>query len=119
MIATQTGDYTVEITFANGCTGISQVYFFSMVSIENLSFENVNVFPNPTNDLINIQLTQELSELTHIEIRDQAGRLVKEIEFNDGNLLTINVSELENGIYHLLIQNESASGNMHFVKSPK
>lgn len=119
MIATQTGDYTVEITFANGCTGISQIYFFSMVSIENLSFENVNVFPNPTNELINIQLTQELTELTYVEIRDQAGRLVKEVEFNNGNLLTVNVSGLENGIYHLLIQNGSASGNMHFVKSQK
>ena len=119
MIASQTGDYSVEVTFANGCTGISDVYFFSMVSIENLTFENVNVFPNPTNDLINIQLTQELNELTYIEIRDQAGRLVKEVEFNNGNLLTINVSELENGIYHVLIQNASVSGNIRFVKSTK
>ena len=119
MIATQTGDYTVEVTFANGCTGVSDVYFFSMVSIENLTFENVNVFPNPTNGLINIQLTQELNELTYIEITDQAGRLVKEVEFNNGNLLTINVSELENGIYHVLIQNTSVSGNIRFIKSTK
>jgi alpha-tubulin suppressor-like RCC1 family protein len=119
MIATQTGDYTVEVTFANGCTGVSDVYFFSMVSLENLTFENVNVFPNPTNGLINIQLTQELNELTYIKIRDQAGRLVKEVEFNNGNLLTINVSELENGIYHILIQNASVSGNIRFVKTSK
>ena len=119
IIATQTGDYSVEVTFANGCTGVSDVYFFSMVSIENLTFENVNVFPNPTNDIINIQLTQELNESTYIEIRDQAGRLVKEVEFNNGNLLTINVSELENGIYHVLIQNASVSGNIRFVKSTK
>lgn len=119
LLATESGDYHVEVTFANGCTGVSDVYYHSMVSIKDLSLGNVNVFPNPTNESINIQLSQELTEATNVEVRDQSGRIVKEVLFTEGVLLTMNVSELENGIYHILIHNTTLSGNIRFVKSSK
>ena len=89
-----------------------------MVSIDNLSLGNVNVFPIPTNDVINIQLSENVIEMTNVVITDQFGRIVKEALFNNA-LLSINVSELENGIYHIFVQNSIVSGNIRFVKSPK
>lgn len=118
-IANTSGNYEVEVVYANGCSSVSDVYYHSMVSIKDLSLGNVNVYPNPTNDIINIQLSQELVEPTNVVITDQFGRIVKEASFNSGALLSINVSELENGIYHILVQNSIVSGNIRFVKSPK
>lgn len=69
----------------------------------------VKMYPNPTNDLINIDFN--LAELSQIEIKiiDMSGRVVKSILSNSVkgmNHKEINLNELANGIYHVqLLEN--------------
>ncbi len=105
--ATQNGDYTVEVNFANGCPTLSAPYTFnsgtSNVS-ENTIFEMV-VYPNPTNGILNIKGTVN----DEIQILDLSGRVIsKHFKTN-----TIDVSNLSKGVYYIKTGNTFAS----FVKN--
>lgn len=67
-------------------------------SINNLDNLEINIYPNPASTEIRIELPYELQQ--PIEIFDAQGRLVK--KHNDqGVLLTINLSEFDNGVYFI------------------
>lgn len=60
--------------------------------------ENFNVFPNPATDILNITLENELI-LQKVIIFNNLGQIVKETEH-----VTIDVSNLAKGIYHVEVQ---------------
>jgi alpha-tubulin suppressor-like RCC1 family protein len=116
-VANESGDYEVEVTFANGCTGVSPVYYHSMTSIHDLTFGIIEVYPNPANDVLNVKFGNEINETMSITIYDQYGRLVMNREFIGGSKLSIDVSQLVTGVYHMTIAGSDVSGNIRFVKS--
>lgn len=63
--------------------------------IEDSEFENLQIFPNPTNNILNISSSETISE---IEIVNTLGQVVKRIEVNSDNAVC-NVEELKAGIY--------------------
>ncbi len=77
---------------------------------ENLSTNDFNanafsVFPNPTNDIINV--TSSLDFETTIEIYDTQGRSVYRTNSNLSNTLQINMSSFNSGLYLLNITNKA------------
>lgn len=77
-------------------------------SNENINFEqNISVFPNPTSDRLVIDLDLEAtSETVNIELVDVAGRKAFSQNYNNirRQTLTVNVSDLTNGVYTLNIR---------------
>jgi hypothetical protein len=73
----------------------------SLASIDEVQGLNVSVYPNPANDLINIEST--LSD-GNIAIFDMTGKLLINQQIC-GAMNSINTSELKNGIYNLIISN--------------
>jgi hypothetical protein len=73
----------------------------SLASIDEVQGLNVSVYPNPANDLINIEST--LSD-GNIAIFDMTGKLLINQQIS-GAMNSINTSELKNGIYNLIISN--------------
>lgn len=71
-------------------TGINEVYYQS----------GFKVFPNPCNDVLNIQ--SEIT-ITKIEILDLLGGVVKSINISSVNSYRIGVSGIPSGIYFLRI----------------
>ena len=61
---------------------------------------DIAIFPNPTQDILNIQLQND----THFEIYSTIGQLLIEGELT-GNNKQIDVSMLSKGLYHLRIDN--------------
>lgn len=116
--ATTSGDYTVEVTFANGCTGTSAILSHSVVGIENLSFGTIQLYPNPATDELNLIFATDILENTTFVVVDQAGRKVLDGEIYESDLL-VDVSELESGMYNLIITNDRATSSLRFVKSGK
>ena len=101
--AAQNGNYTVEVSFANGCPTVSAHYTFtsgtSNVS-ENTIFEIV-VYPNPTNGILNIKGTVN----DEIQILDLSGRVIStHLKTN-----TIDVSNLSKGVYYIKMGNAFSS----------
>ena len=62
----------------------------------------VKLYPNPVNDVLNIQYAGKLLDEMQLEIWDMAGRQVSVQKFNDvasGQQLSVNVNTLYKGLY--------------------
>lgn len=76
-------------------------------TLSNLDFQKdiINIYPNPTNDIINIVSSKTLSK---IEIYNNIGVLIKSIEdLND--VIKIDISNLPSGIYLFVTENKQTS----------
>jgi hypothetical protein len=72
-----------------------------ITGIEDPGYEDrINLFPNPANDVLNIQLPAVVSSATRIQMIDSYGRAVQENSFDIGEQSkTINTQGLAGGIY--------------------
>ena len=80
----------------------------------NNTESNFIVYPNPANTYINIK-TNKL-KLTSCSVLDISGRVIKQLIRKQENGLTIDISELEKGIYFVKVQTEKGVGVKKFVK---
>jgi hypothetical protein len=74
--------------------------------IEEAFATNVSLYPNPTSDVLNIDLTCTASNMTTIKVLDLSGRLVKQVQVNSikgDNSFVISFREYTTGIYLLEI----------------
>lgn len=71
---------------------------------------SITVFPNPTSNILNIELSELSSELVSIELFNSIGQLVQSKMIN-ANLGTaqLNVAELNTGIYTLQVKDGQTS----------
>lgn len=84
---------------------------------ELISNATLQLFPNPTNAMLSIDLDMEYSGPVFIEILDMTGRKVlQKIEAFDSNLLELNTSSLPSGIYLLNLRMENKIVSRKFVK---
>lgn len=79
-------------------------------SVPTLIFNDINaawtVYPNPTQDVLNVQFISAEDANVVIKVSDMTGRLVKTISTSSvlgNNLIDVNVAELVNGIYTLQV----------------
>jgi hypothetical protein len=97
---TQTGVYTQTFQNALGCDSIItldlSMDYLGLSENEQVSF---SLFPNPTNDILNIQFLGELTN-TSFEIIDLQGRKVIEGAVNSTNT-KIDLTEVQAGNYFL------------------
>jgi hypothetical protein len=83
-------------------SGVSNVR--SEIASEQPKLENVNIYPSPSNGLVNIQFNR--SELLNAEIMvtDQSGRIVYKMRNkSESNLIQLNLQHLSNGIYFIKV----------------
>lgn len=91
--------YTVTGTDVNGCVNSQTVSAnvspcSGIKTINGLNYE-INIYPNPANDLVNIETSFEKFEVT---IYNAIGQLVFEKK-NDSGRLAINISSFAKGVY--------------------
>jgi hypothetical protein len=97
---TVTSTYTVSSIGTNGCVGNGNITVTvnACTGINEAVANLISVYPNPSNGVLNVSLTASLARNSVIEIYDALGKLVvKQILANELN--SINISNLENGIY--------------------
>jgi len=85
-----------------------------ILGMDDLLFSNsrINVFPNPSKDIINIEIDKKKSENFSFEIIDLYGRIVLNGKLQDSK---VDVSLLTNGLYILRL-NEDRSVRTSFTK---
>lgn len=91
--ATANGDYYVEVTDA-GCTASSNTVTVTGLSIDDLAFESLRVFPNPTTGVVNVATTGEPVE--RIVVTDLTGSVLLDV---DGSNTRLDLSTLDGGLY--------------------
>ncbi|MGV8994692.1 MAG: hypothetical protein ACOH1O_11355 [Flavobacterium sp.] len=66
-IPNQNGNYTVVITDANGCNGISSAFNITNLGLASNSLNNrLSIYPNPTTGQVNISLENEIIDKVEI-----------------------------------------------------
>ena len=115
------GTFFYGMTTGGGANGLGVVFKYKYCTIgcatgidENNTKTDVNVFPNPTNGIINIQLGQV--EKAQIKITDVLGNSV--YQSNNISLnFQIDLSNQPNGIYFISIQTNEGIVNKKIVIS--
>ncbi|MEE1220708.1 MAG: leucine-rich repeat protein, partial [Bacteroidales bacterium] len=86
------GTYTQILTDENGCDSLLILNLTYQVSLNDVGEENINFYPNPTQNIINFSTTIE-----QIEVMDLTGKRL--MIFNHEK--QINIEALPSGVYYL------------------
>ncbi len=107
------GVYTVTLTATGPCGTDVSTFVVELVinSLDELS-ANIEMFPNPANDVLTLNADQVLD--ASIEVFNVAGKLVLTDNIQ-GTSKTINVSNLEKGMYMIKITNNEGSSIQRLI----
>ncbi len=84
-----------ELTIEGGTLGLTKYYLQ----------KDVNIFPNPANDIVNIQFSYESKFETTVSMFSLVGQKVKEFTLPKGiEISSLNIRDLKKGMYFIQIQ---------------
>jgi PKD repeat protein/N-acetyl-anhydromuramyl-L-alanine amidase AmpD len=114
----QAGTYNVMCVAINGVcqndTAWTTIEVINTVGLSENEKTQVNIYPNPATNVVNIQFKNEIDKGT-ITIYDARGRKVLTNQINQANS-TIDVSEFVKGYYIIEIKNNSLIVHSNFIK---
>ncbi len=105
------GNYTVTLVASNGNCSTTDSFEVTNVSTDEVSMTQTMVYPNPTEDILNVTLTTP----AQVQILNMSGQIVFSQWMNNGTQ-SIDVDSLSNGLYILSITQENAQ---QFIKVQK
>ncbi len=81
--------------------------------VDEINIQSANIYPNPVTDKLNIVL--ENAQNSRVSISDASGRVVFEDEYNAQNI-SINVNDLQAGMYIVTIKTDDGLLTAKFIK---
>jgi hypothetical protein len=114
-IVTANGSYAVIVT-KNGCTDTSACVNIINLGLDDLNFEDVSIYPNPSNGKITVSFNKEVN-LKSFVIRDVTGRMVREEKPQTTNGITFDISSEAQGVYFLNIEAGSSTQSFKLIKN--
>lgn len=88
----------------------------SAIAILNVNLLNKEflIYPNPANEFIEIKPVSNFSQLTITDVR---GRVVKHVQTINTSTIKIDISELSNGLYLIIVKDNENIGVKKFIKA--
>jgi len=115
-----TSTYIVTVTDANGCTATAQATLTVLPSgiKESTSLLSFAVYPNPAQDVLNIESVLTNSAAAEIEIYSHAGKKMYATKTGLGNLqISLREAGFTPGVYFLRLKNENGFVVKKIVKT--
>lgn len=112
------GIYTVCLTTTDACGNIDSTchqVFIVVTSLDENTTSISGTYPNPVNDQLHISFGNDVRN-GHLEIFDQTGRLVEQVQHVSGQKFDLNVATLPAGLYLIRIVDEKGSAVARFIK---
>ena len=100
-----------DLIAQNGVVHVIDAVIVPPVSVAEVAFADLSLYPNPAYDYINV--TADAPAGTQYQIMDQTGRVITTGNFN--GLITIDVRELPTGIYNLMMIGDDTSAVKQFM----
>jgi len=98
------GDYNVCLTATNVHGSNMNCKIISPTAIHQTVVSFINMYPNPANDLVTIELNNFIADA--VEVFDVLGRQIEmSYEYQSGNIIQLNTSALVPGNYIVKIKN--------------
>lgn len=91
-------------------TNTAEVRFYSVLATNGFTSQNIKLYPNPVNDVLNISLTN--GSLQSVTVYDLNGRLCLTL----GNIPVINTHQLSAGLYMVKVVTDKGIGNYKLIK---
>lgn len=100
-------EYTKDVYSTSGsdCAWIDNVVFpptTVITDVETVTEQNVNIYPNPATDVINIELGENASDIV---IYNSLGQVIRHLAEISGTV-QVNISDLDAGMYFIKINNK-------------
>lgn len=93
------GNYEVIVTDSNGCTAALQVEITTGIDDPTL-LSKVNLFPNPTNDFLFLEIDLPIEFGNKIQLSSIDGKVLLEKILNNGEaLIEMNIRDFASGVY--------------------
>lgn len=114
-ITTNSGSTTVV---SGGDFTSTETTTFTNASLSNGGFnlDSISVYPNPTEDILNVSIPSQLGSNVSYEIFNYLGQVVKSSE-SSSSVFSINTSNFSNGVYFIKLNVEGASKTLRFIKN--
>jgi hypothetical protein len=114
------GNYTITYSYTdnNGCSDVASadVTVAFHVGVNDVAFnQSFELFPNPTNGLVNIKAKNALNGAVEMQLIDLTGKLVmsRTVNMDNSNVTTLDLSGFAKGLYNLKLTQNNQS---HTVK---
>lgn len=101
-IATANGNYSVEVTNAAGCIGLSPGEDIIVISIDGTLFSNLEIYPNPNQGQFTIRLSMERSSELELNVLNMMGQ---QIYRHDAGMINnvwshnLDLGQIASGVY--------------------
>lgn len=113
--ATANGSYAVIVT-KNGCTDTSACLTVTTASVQDLQvIAGVNIFPNPTKDVLTVSIENMQDGQHTIELLDATGRVLSTQLMNDHSA-TVSLINFESGMYIVRVKNGERQSIQRVIK---
>lgn len=110
---TQSGNYTVQITDANGCTATSSSYNYTTTSYISSLYYEISIYPNPTEgNVLNVKYNGNI--VLNYQIINLNGKMMQS---GTVNKTSINIENLVEGMYFIKLFEKDFSFVGKFIKN--
>ncbi|MCT4560853.1 MAG: T9SS type A sorting domain-containing protein [Crocinitomicaceae bacterium] len=117
------GNYNFSYIVGNGvCPDDTSIVTVSVLSncdfwsVDELAKEGISVFPNPTRDYVQVTFESAMNNVA-VTVTDANGKVIQTLnKENNSNLVSVDLSGLETGVYFLKIESETFSGVERIIK---
>ncbi len=111
--ATQTGNYSVQITDGSGCSATSQSVLITVLGISAITSNNIfSIYPNPAHSQLYVICQNQLEGNVTVGIYNMLGQKLHEENVSNRVQISLDVSNLSSGVYFVKMGKEIA----RFVK---
>ncbi len=104
------GNYTVEATYANGCSNSSNIFAMNTVGINSIHVNGVvSITPNPAHEAVIVQMSASSDQDLRIHIVQASGNEIKTIDVKSSQLVSgvlISLFGFAPGVYIIQIEGE-------------
>ena len=115
MSVSNSGNFKVKITNENGCENFSDEVYVIGSSIQEEHRLTLKLYPNPTEDFINIDPGSFSEKEIEVELINQMGQLVLRQHAEEGEIVRIDVRNLNKGVYIISVRSVTNSYTGRFL----
>lgn len=116
------GAFGEDANWIQGWTALDQyemvddgVFETSSTTAASLNSLNWSIFPNPVGDFLTVNIDETNAPFT-LSIFNTAGQMMRQWEINTSAQQQFNVSDLPEGAYQLMLQNNTSIDHLTFIK---